>query len=141
MRDASNGSPQDASDRVRGRSGSRGPTTEPSRSGGVVGAPRVAQSANDARALVAFRSHGAGRTYNYVELRGRVTIEPDIGREVDTGLSWKYDGRDPDPDPPGALRLIVRMTVDGDPPSICLEAVVIPRRIATTAARPERAPR
>jgi PPOX class probable F420-dependent enzyme len=50
--------------------------------------------------------------YNYVELRGRVTIEPDIGRAFDTGLSWTYDGRDPDPDPPGALRLIVRMTVD-----------------------------
>ena len=50
--------------------------------------------------------------YNYVELRGRVTIEPDVGRAFDTGLSWTYDGRDPDPDPPGALRLIVRMTVD-----------------------------
>ena len=41
-----------------------------------------------------------------------MTIEPDIGRAFDTGLSWTYDGRDPDPDPPGALRLIVRMTVD-----------------------------
>ena len=50
--------------------------------------------------------------YNYVELRGRATIEEDVGRAFDTGLSWKYDGRDPDPDPPGAVRLIVRMTVD-----------------------------
>jgi PPOX class probable F420-dependent enzyme len=48
---------------------------------------------------------------NYVELRGRVTIEEDVGRAFDIGLSWKYDGRDPDPDPPGAVRLILRMTV------------------------------
>jgi PPOX class probable F420-dependent enzyme len=51
--------------------------------------------------------------YNYVELRGRVTsMDEDIGREFDTGLSWKYDGKDPDPDRPGAVRLILRMTVD-----------------------------
>jgi PPOX class probable F420-dependent enzyme len=49
---------------------------------------------------------------NYVELRGRVTIEEDPGRAFDIGLSWKYDGRDPDPDAPGAVRLILRMTVD-----------------------------
>jgi PPOX class probable F420-dependent enzyme len=50
--------------------------------------------------------------YNYVELRGRATIEEDIGRAFDTGLSWAYDGRDPDPDPPGAVRLILRIEVD-----------------------------
>jgi PPOX class probable F420-dependent enzyme len=49
---------------------------------------------------------------NYVELRGRVTISEDVGRAFDIGLSWKYDGRDPDPDKPGAVRLILRMTVD-----------------------------
>ena len=49
---------------------------------------------------------------NYVELRGRVTITEDVGRAFDTQLSWKYDGRDPDPDAPGAVRLILRMTVD-----------------------------
>jgi PPOX class probable F420-dependent enzyme len=49
---------------------------------------------------------------NYVELRGRVTISEDVGRVFDIGLSWKYDGRDPDPDPPGAVRLILRMAVD-----------------------------
>ena len=48
---------------------------------------------------------------NYVELRGRVSMSPDIGRKVDTQLSWKYDGKDPDPDRPGAVRLVVRMTV------------------------------
>lgn len=48
---------------------------------------------------------------NYAELRGRVTMSPDVGRQVDTQLSWKYDGKDPDPDRPGAVRVIVRMTV------------------------------
>jgi PPOX class probable F420-dependent enzyme len=48
---------------------------------------------------------------NYVELRGRVSMSPDIGRKVDTQLSWKYDGKDPDPDRPGAVRVVVRMTV------------------------------
>ena len=49
---------------------------------------------------------------NYVELRGRVAMTPDAGRAIDTRLSWKYDGRDPDPDLPGAVRVVVRMTVD-----------------------------
>ena len=50
--------------------------------------------------------------YNYVELRGRCTITEDVGRAFDIGLSHVYDGKDPDPDVPGAVRLIVRMTVD-----------------------------
>src|SRR4051812_23946753 len=50
--------------------------------------------------------------YNYVELRGRVTMTQDVGREVDTRLSWKYDGKDPGEDPPEAVRLVVRMVVD-----------------------------
>jgi PPOX class probable F420-dependent enzyme len=49
---------------------------------------------------------------NYVELRGRVTISLDHGRQLDTQLSWKYDGRDPGPDRPGAVRVVVRMEVD-----------------------------
>ena len=49
---------------------------------------------------------------NYVELRGRVTMAPDVGRQVDTRLSWKYDGRDPAEDRPGAVRVVVRMVVD-----------------------------
>lgn len=48
---------------------------------------------------------------NYVELRGRVSMTPDVGRRVDTQLSWKYDGKDPGEDPPGAVRVVVRMTV------------------------------
>jgi PPOX class probable F420-dependent enzyme len=49
---------------------------------------------------------------NYVELRGRVSMTPDAGRQLDTRLSWKYDGRDPGADRPGAVRVIVRMTVE-----------------------------
>jgi PPOX class probable F420-dependent enzyme len=49
---------------------------------------------------------------NYVELRGSVTMTPDVGRRVDTQLSWKYDGKDPDPDQPGAVRVVVRMAVE-----------------------------
>jgi len=50
---------------------------------------------------------------NYVELRGRVaSITPDVAREVDTQLSWKYDGSDPAPDRPGAVRVVVRIAVE-----------------------------
>ena len=49
---------------------------------------------------------------NYVELRGRVSMTPDVGRRVDTELSWKYDGRDPGQDRPGAVRVVVRMVVE-----------------------------
>jgi PPOX class probable F420-dependent enzyme len=48
---------------------------------------------------------------NYVELRGRVTMTFDVGRRVDTELSWKYDGRDPGADKPGAVRVVVRMVI------------------------------
>jgi PPOX class probable F420-dependent enzyme len=49
---------------------------------------------------------------NYVELRGRVSMLPDIGRRLDTQLSWKYDGRDPGEDRPGAVRVAVRLVVE-----------------------------
>src|SRR5690349_22629793 len=45
---------------------------------------------------------------NYVELRGRVSMTPDVGRRADTELSWKDDGRDPGEDRPGAVRVGVR---------------------------------
>ena len=48
---------------------------------------------------------------NYVELRGTASISADVGRRLDTALSHKYDGRDPDPDRPGAVRVAVRVTV------------------------------
>jgi len=49
---------------------------------------------------------------NYVELRGRVSMTPDVGRALDARLSWKYDGRDPGQDRPGAVRVVVRMVVE-----------------------------
>ena len=49
---------------------------------------------------------------NYVELRGRASMTPDVGRALDTRLSWKYDGRDPGEDRPGAVRVVVRMVVE-----------------------------
>lgn len=49
---------------------------------------------------------------NYVEFRGRVSMTPDVGRALDTRLSWKYDGRDPGEDRPGAVRVVVRMVVE-----------------------------
>ena len=49
---------------------------------------------------------------NYVELRGRVSMAPDVGRQFDTQLSWKYDGKDPGQDRPGAVRVVVRMVVE-----------------------------
>jgi PPOX class probable F420-dependent enzyme len=49
---------------------------------------------------------------NYVELRGRVSMTRDVDRALDTRLSWKYDGRDPGEDRPGAVRVVVRMVVE-----------------------------
>ncbi|MDX6418816.1 MAG: hypothetical protein QOG28_3436 [Trebonia sp.] len=48
---------------------------------------------------------------NYVELRGITSMTPDTGRRFDTGLSWKYDGKDPGEDRPGAVRVVVRVEV------------------------------
>jgi PPOX class probable F420-dependent enzyme len=48
----------------------------------------------------------------YAELRGRVSMTPDVGRRLDTQLSWKYDGHDPGEDRPGAVRVVVRMVVE-----------------------------
>jgi PPOX class probable F420-dependent enzyme len=50
---------------------------------------------------------------NYAELRARVeSITPDVGRQIDTQLSWKYDGQDPAPERPGAVRVVVRIAVE-----------------------------
>jgi PPOX class probable F420-dependent enzyme len=48
----------------------------------------------------------------YAELRGRVSMTPDVGRRLDTQLSWKYDGHDPGEDRPGAVRVVVRMVIE-----------------------------
>jgi PPOX class probable F420-dependent enzyme len=75
----------------------------------VVGRRKHRNLERDPRASVSVIDHEDAE--NYVELRGRVTIEADVGRAFDTALSWKYDGRDPDPDPPGAVRVVLRMQV------------------------------
>jgi hypothetical protein len=46
------------------------------------------------------------------DLRSRVAMSPDAGRRADTQLSWKYDGKDPGEDRPGATRVVVRMVVE-----------------------------
>src|ERR1700743_806934 len=46
---------------------------------------------------------------NCVERRGIASMPPDIGRRSDTELSWKYDGKDPGEDRPGAVRVVVRV--------------------------------
>jgi len=47
---------------------------------------------------------------NYAEIRGTATITADGARAFDDRLSLKYDGRPKDPDPPGWVRVIVRVT-------------------------------
>jgi PPOX class probable F420-dependent enzyme len=76
----------------------------------VVGRRKYRNLERDARASVTILD--SGDPDNYVELRGRISFEPDVDRAFDTGLSHVYDGRDPDPDPPGAVRVIMRMPVD-----------------------------
>jgi PPOX class probable F420-dependent enzyme len=56
--------------------------------------------------------HEAANPYNYAELRGRAVITPDPDAALDRQLSWKYDGKDPDEDPPGTVRVVVRVVVD-----------------------------
>ena len=48
---------------------------------------------------------------SYVELRSLASMTFDEGRRVDTALSWKYDGKDPGEDKPGAVRVVVRVEV------------------------------
>ncbi len=76
----------------------------------VVGRVKHRNMARDPRVSVTVLD--AEDPENYVELRGRVTITPDTGRAVDTVLSWKYDGKDPEDDRPGAVRVVVRLVVE-----------------------------
>jgi PPOX class probable F420-dependent enzyme len=48
---------------------------------------------------------------NYVELRGRVSMSPEPSRQLHNQLAVKY-GKDPGEDKPGAVRVIVRVTVE-----------------------------
>jgi PPOX class probable F420-dependent enzyme len=48
--------------------------------------------------------------YHSVEIRGRAEIESDPGNSLGNRLSHKYLGEDAPDDPPGAERVIVRIT-------------------------------
>jgi PPOX class probable F420-dependent enzyme len=75
----------------------------------VVGRRKQRNMARDPRISVTVIDSADAE--NYVELRGRVTMTPDTGLVVDNRLSWKYDGKDKDQDPPGTERVVVRLTV------------------------------
>src|SRR3954454_18762882 len=64
----------------------------------VAGRRKHRNLERDPRASVSVIDHEDPE--NYVELRGRVSIEEDVGRAFDTALSWKYDGGEDDPEPP-----------------------------------------
>src|SRR5262249_24998558 len=64
----------------------------------------------DPRVSVSISDSADPETYGGVP--GRVWMAGDVGRRVDTELSWKYDGRDPGEDRPGAVRVVVRMEVE-----------------------------
>jgi PPOX class probable F420-dependent enzyme len=55
--------------------------------------------------------HDAADPENYVELRGKASITPDIDLKVGHLLSRKYDGRDHVEPEPGQVRVVVRVTV------------------------------
>ncbi|MFI9384130.1 PPOX class F420-dependent oxidoreductase [Kutzneria sp. NPDC052558] len=48
--------------------------------------------------------------YNYIEVRGSVTLDPQGGRELIDALSNKYVGKDYDAEPEGAVRVVIRLT-------------------------------
>lgn len=48
--------------------------------------------------------------YDYAEIRGRVTISEEGGRELIDTLSEKYRGRPYDVEPEGTVRVILRLT-------------------------------
>ena len=77
--------------------GPSGGVASPSGAGGEDGGPPAP------------RLRGTGAP---IEFRGRVSMAPDVGRQFDTQLSWKYDGKDPGQDRPGAVRVVVRMVVE-----------------------------
>jgi PPOX class probable F420-dependent enzyme len=48
--------------------------------------------------------------YNYIEVRGSVTLDPQGGRELIDALSNKYVGKDYDVEPEGTVRVVIRLT-------------------------------
>ncbi|HEX3785093.1 MAG TPA: PPOX class F420-dependent oxidoreductase [Pseudonocardiaceae bacterium] len=56
--------------------------------------------------------HDALDPENYVELRGRASIEPDTELRVGHLLARKYDGREHAAPGPGEVRVVLRVAVD-----------------------------
>jgi PPOX class probable F420-dependent enzyme len=50
-----------------------------------------------------------GNPYDYVEIRGRVELTDEGGRELINELSHKYLGKDYPPEPPENVRVLVRV--------------------------------
>ncbi|ANN14764.1 PPOX class F420-dependent enzyme [Amycolatopsis orientalis] len=71
---------------------------------------KVRNLRRDPRASVSITD--AENPYRHTQLRGTVTITPDPGKELPTGLSHKYLGQDPPPEGPEVERVIVRLRVD-----------------------------
>jgi hypothetical protein len=57
---------------------------------------------DEALRLLDGRNYAVLATVNPDGSPRQVSITPDVGRRLDTRLSWKYEGKDPDEDRPGA---------------------------------------
>jgi len=74
----------------------------------VAGRRKVRNMEREPRVSVTIVDHAD--PYNYVEIRGLATIEPEGGVELDHKLSWVYDGKAAEPDAPGVVRVVARVT-------------------------------
>lgn len=74
----------------------------------VAGRWKVRNIERDPRVSVSVVDHTDPE--RYVEIRGRAVVEPEGGVELDEKLAWVYDGGPADPDPPGTVRVVVRVT-------------------------------
>ncbi|HEX5496988.1 MAG TPA: PPOX class F420-dependent oxidoreductase [Mycobacteriales bacterium] len=52
----------------------------------------------------------AQNPYDYAEIRGRVTMSTEGGRELIDALSDRYRGRPYDTEPEGTVRVVIRLT-------------------------------
>jgi PPOX class probable F420-dependent enzyme len=74
----------------------------------VAGRRKVRNMERDPRVSVTIIDHAD--PYNYAEIQGVATLEPEGGVELDDKLSWKYDGKPASADAPGVVRIVARVT-------------------------------